>query len=489
MKLDEIDLSLKLEKSEYKKIFPKLQLEIGELQRKLREQKIPVIIVFEGWGAAGKGTQINNLILCLDPRGFNVYLTKAEAEEEAMRPFLWRFWIKTPSYGRIAIFDRSWYRRVLHDRIEKKVNKEQYKNAYNEINIFEKQLVDSGFAVVKFFLHISKKEQKKRFKKLLEDPATCWKVSKNDLKQNKNYNKFKKCVQDMLNETSTPFSPWTVVEANDHRFATIKIIKTLINVFSHALEKTKALKQKENIIINQKIPDILGKADLSLSLNREIYEKYLKDYREKLRELEHKIYIKRIPVIIVYEGWDASGKGGNIRRLVQGLDPRGYEVVPISAPNDIEKEHHYLWRFWLKIPKAGHITIFDRSWYGRVLVERIEKFCSNEEWQRAYREICEFEKMCTDYGIVIIKFWMHISPNEQLKRFKQRQQIPYKRWKITDEDWRNREKWGEYEKAVNEMIFRTSTKYAPWTIVEANCKLYARIKTMKTVIKALEKKL
>jgi polyphosphate:AMP phosphotransferase len=488
--VDKIDLSKKMEKYEYKRIMPGLELKAGALQRKAREKGIPVIIVFEGWGAAGKGTQINNLMLTLDPRGFNVYLTKAATEEEYMRPFLWRFWLRLPAAGRMAIFDRSWYRRVLNDRVEKLISKEEYLLAYPEINDFERQLADEGTIIVKFFLHISKKEQKKRFKALLADPATAWKVSKNDHKQHRHYSEYIGVIEDMLKKTSTKSATWTVIEANDHRFASVKILKTLIAALEKPLSAGKRTRRNEAVpSLPGKIPSVLDKIDLSVSTAREEYEDCLKKCQVRLHEIEHEIYVKRIPVLIVYEGWDAAGKGGNIRRLVQGLDPRGYEVVPVAAPNDVEKAHHYLWRFWQKVPKAGHITIFDRSWYGRVMVERVEGFCTEAEWKRAYGEIREFEGQLADNGVVIVKFWLHIDQDEQLRRFKQRQTTPYKSWKITDEDWRNREKWGRYKNAVDEMIFRTSTKNAPWTIVEANCKLYARIKTMRTVIKAVEKKL
>lgn len=211
--------------------------------------------------------------------------------------------------------------------------------------------------------------------------------------------------------------------------------------------------------------------------------------QNRVRDLEHEIYLRRMPVVIIFEGWDAAGKGGNIKRLTAPLDPRGYEVAPIGAPNDIEKAHHYLWRFWSKIPKGGHICIFDRSWYGRVMVERVEGFCSQEEWKRAYREINEMEEQWIHFGATVIKFWLQIDKEEQMRRFEERQQIAYKQWKITNEDWRNREKWDVYKEAVDEMLFRTSTNHAPWTIVESNCKLYGRIKVLETVIREIENKL
>jgi len=234
---------------------------------------------------------------------------------------------------------------------------------------------------------------------------------------------------------------------------------------------------------------VLDSIDLGLDLSKSRYTQELKRCQKRVAEIEHEVYLKRIPVVIVYEGWDAAGKGGTIRRLVQGLDPRGYEVVPIAAPNDIEKLHHYLYRFWTRLPKAGHITIFDRSWYGRVLVERVERFCSEREWKRAFTEINETERQWADFGTAIIKFWLHIDRDEQLRRFKQRQSIPHKRWKITDEDWRNRDKWNVYREAVDEMLVRTSTSHAPWTVVEANSKHYARVKTLKTVIATLDERL
>jgi AMP-polyphosphate phosphotransferase len=490
MRLENVDLSKKMDKHVYKTMRAKLELKAGELQRKAREKGVPVVIVFEGWGASGKGTQINNLMLSLDPRGFNVYLTKAPNEEENMRPFLWSFWLRIPGAGRIAIFDRSWYRRVLNERVEKTTSKEECHRKFGEIKSFERQLTDNGTVILKFFLHISKKEQKKRFEALIEKPSTAWRVSKDDWKQHNQYRKFASVIEDILSHTSGPNAPWTVVEANDYRYASVKILTTLIAALTDACARRDTSRLKVTVpVLRGTVPPLLDKTDLSVSMTRENYENDLEKYQQRLRDIEHEIYMKRVPVLIVYEGWDAAGKGGNIRRLVQALDPRGYEVVPVAAPNDVEKAHHYLWRFWQKVPKAGHITIFDRSWYGRVTVERIEGFCSENEWKRAYREINEFEAHCADFGMVIVKFWLHIDQEEQLRRFKQREELAYKRWKITGEDWRNRKKWGDYNHAVNELMYRTSTDRAPWTVVEANCKYYARVKVIKTVIKAIEKKL
>jgi polyphosphate kinase 2 (PPK2 family) len=272
----------------------------------------------------------------------------------------------------------------------------------------------------------------------------------------------------------------------------VKVFETVIQAVQEQLDRRAAVPAAKPEPTAERIGSVTGqktildRVDLSLSLPRGQYEEQLDDLQERLFQLEHELYVARVPAAVVYQGWDAAGKGGNIKRLTRGLDPRGYKVVPVGPPTAEEKAHHYLWRFWKNAPKAGHITIFDRSWYGRVLVERVEGLCARAEWERSYREINEFERQLTDFGTVVVKFWLHIDRDEQLRRFHAREQTPYKRWKITEEDWRNREKWEPYEQAVVEMLQRTSTTYAPWTILEANCKLYARVKALRTVADALQ---
>ena len=485
--LEKVDLSKKLEKDKYKKIMDGFELRIGELQRLAKNENVPVIIVFEGWDAAGKGTLINKLILPLDPRGFTVYPILPPNEDERLRPFLWRFWIKIPARNRIAIFDRSWCHMILTNRADRSIKKEDLTNTYEEINAFERQLADDGNVIIKFFLHISKNEQKKRMTKLQKNKSTSWRVTRSDWKRHKQYDNLLLAANEMIEKTDTSHAPWTIVEAHDRRFATVKIFKTVIDSLETALKQKKVAGKSKNKIkpsIQLKTLDssILDKVDLSVKIDRDEYKSKLKQYQKNIRNLEHIIYTKRIPLIILYEGWDAAGKGGNIRRLTQNMDPRGYEVIPVAAPNTLENSHHYLWRFWKEFPKAGHIAIFDRTWYGRVLVERVEGFCQEEEWKRAYQEINEMEAHISNFGGVLVKFWIHIDKDEQLRRFNERQKIPAKSWKITDEDSRNRKRWDKYKEAVDEMLFRTSTTYAPWTIIESNCKWYARIKALKTVV-------
>jgi polyphosphate:AMP phosphotransferase len=392
----------------------------------------------------------------------------------------------------MAIFDRSWYRRVLKDRVRNLVTKKQLKFAYGEINNFERNLTDHGTVVVKLFFHISKEEQKKRFKKLENDPDTAWRVTKDDWLHHKKYDDYLAAAEDMFEKTNTVHAPWVIVPATNHNFAVAKIYDTTIRAIEDKLAETVASGGVSRIAngppvelrVASKVD--LDSVDLSQRIEREDYSKKLHKYQKRLSDLERTVYKKKLPIIIAYEGWDAAGKGGNIKRLTRPLDPRIYDVIPIGAPNDEEFRHHYLWRFWKHLPRAGHIAIFDRSWYGRVLVERVEGFCSVNEWRMAFQEINEFEEQLHNFGAVIRKFWLHIDKETQLIRFEERKRIPYKRWKINDEDWRNREKWDVYREAVEEMLARTNTDYAPWTVVESNSKRYARLKTIETVIEAIK---
>jgi len=493
--LEQIDLKKKIPKAEYKQLLPELEIRLGECQRAARAAGVPVVIVFEGWDAAGKGTLINALTQAIDPRGFKVHPVSAAGEAELLRPWMWRFWKALPAAGSFAIFDRSWYGRVLAERVDRLTHKRQWPAAYEDIRQFERQLADSGAVIVKLWLHISKREQARRFRRMETDPATAWKVGKAERRQRRLRDKWLKAVEQMLEETHTEQAPWTIVEATQGRYSRVKVFQTVLEAVRAGLERRAAAPKVQAQPMPEPPSDpvakrtVLDQVDLSLSLDRQEYEKQLDKLQRRLFDLEHELYRARIPAVIVYEGWDAAGKGGAIKRLTSGLDPRGYEVVPVGPPTADEKARPFLWRFWRDLPKAGHIAIFDRSWYGRVMVERVEGFCTEPEWRRAYDEINQFERQLADFGMAIVKFWLHIDPDEQLRRFHERQQTPYKQWKITENDWRNREKWKQYEAAVVEMLDRTTTPHAPWTILEANSKLHARIKSLRTVAAALDKAL
>ena len=490
--LEKLDLSKKADKETCKTVIKEQGERLGLLQRELKEARIPVMIVFEGMGAAGKGVQINRLIQTLDPRGFEVYANDKSTKEEQSRPFLWRFWTKLPARGRIALYDRSWYRRVVLERFDGQMSEEGLQGAFHDIQSFERQLTDDGMVILKLFLHISQKEQKKRFQKLESAKETRWRVTKDDWRRNREYGRFLTVCEEMLEKTDSSYAPWTIIEAGDKDCAAAGILTCVADYLEAALQNRRHLEEGSTKVgsgISETGPNnVLSGLDLSKTMTREEYKKESDRLQKKLEILHSQIYRLGIPLVLGFEGWDGAGKGGAIKRLTSHLDPRGYKVYPTCAPNDTEKDYHYLWRFWNHMPKAGHIAIFDRTWYGRVLVERVEGFCSESQWKRAYQEINEMERHMVNAGAVVLKFWLHIDKEEQLKRFKERQETPSKQWKITEEDWRNREKWEQYERAVNEMLIRTSTTYAPWITVEGNCKYYARVKVLDAVVKALEAK-
>jgi polyphosphate:AMP phosphotransferase len=484
--LETVDLDAKLSKAEFKKTHEALGLRLGRLQRDIRVAGIPVVIVFEGWEASGVGTAIGRLLTPLDPRGYKVYTFGLPTETEKLYPPMWRFWRTVSPRGGFAVYDGSWYIQVLERNKANGSGRAGRERIYERIRAFERQITDDGAVVVKFWLHISQQEQARRFKKMKKDPALAWKVSDEDWRRHHEYDKACRIVEEMLDKTSTVNAPWTVVPSHDPRYAGVTVGQAVAAALETALaNKKRATARRRSVqpVVRRDSP--LDRVDLSLSLKRGRYECLLPRLQKDLLRLEHLIYPYRIPVVVVYEGWDAAGKGGNIKRFVSNLDHRGFEVVPIGSPEGDERTHHYLWRFWKSLPKGGHITVFDRSWYGRVMVERIEGFAAPNEWRRAYQEINEFEEGLTSYGTVLVKFWIHISKQEQIRRFREREKISYKQWKITPEDWRNRKKWDEYYTAVSDMIEKTSTAHAPWTIIEGNDKLYARIKTLKTVSAAI----
>lgn len=479
-----------------------LQVKLGELQRKAWELKIPIIIVFEGWHASGMGEDINRFILPLDPRGFDFHTMRRPCYKEELKPFLLHFWSRIPVRGRIGIFDRSWYSRAVIELFAKEKNEDALEKTLEELTYFERQLSDDGYLILKFFLHISEKEQKERFKEIkkrgipliLEEYKD---KNGKDLEFIEGYEEYLPVVERILERTDVPYAPWTIIEANDRNFAVLKIMSKVAGAIEKCIEKVTRTPGEQTIkyldMAKEKLPaldgSVLEKVDLSKSITLEEYRESKKLFQEKIENLQYELLKRKRSTVVVFEGWDAAGKGGNIHRLVEELNPRLYRVVPVGSPNDYEKAHQYLWRFCSATPMAGHMTIFDRSWYGRVLVERVEGFSTEEEWGRAYREINEFEKILYDSGAIILKFWLHIDKETQLERFESRLTDPEKRWKITEDDWRNRNRWDDYEIAVNEMLQKTSTLGAPWIVVESNDKRYSRIKVLKAVAEAVEKEL
>lgn len=479
----------KPEAGELEQRLQEARAQLAQRQIKMKEKKLPVLVLLEGWGAAGKGSVLGKVIRNMDPRFFKVADMNRPTEEEERRPFLYRHFIKIPEAGKFRFLDGGWMDEVTKAYLYGRLKEEEYKNRIGSIIRFERQLTDNGYLVMKFFFHIDEKEQKKRLSQLLEDKNTKWRVTEDDIWQNKNYNQCLKTYDKYLNDTNQSTAPWYVIDSKNKKWAELQMLEFLIRGIDTAMmNSAPAVPVLQNAFPLKEIPQ-LSDIPLDKVLEDEEYKEELQKYQKRLSELHNKLYRKKIPVIIAYEGWDAAGKGGNIKRIASALDPRGYEVHPIASPEPHEKARHYLWRFWNRLPKTGHIAIFDRTWYGRVMVERLEGFCGENDWQRAYNEINEFEKELSDWGAIIIKFWVQIDQETQLERFTLRQNTPEKQWKITEEDWRNREKWDLYEEAVNEMLQKTSTTFAPWHVLESNDKKYARIKALKTVIKEIEKKL
>jgi polyphosphate:AMP phosphotransferase len=485
------ELGHKVSKAEYLEKVPKLRTQLLDLQRQLSIEDCSVIVLISGVDGGGKGDVISCLNEWLDPRFMRTNAYDSPTDEERDRPEFWRFWRTMPPKGTIGIYVGSWYSEPIAQRVFNKTDDAQLQKQLNHINQLEKELADDGTLIIKCWLHLKKDQQKKRLKQLEDNPDTAWQVTDRDKKHLKKYDSFVAVAEKVLKVSSSAQTPWLIIEGGDYRYSSLMVGQQLRDQLQLHLER----RQQEQANKQQRftLPDagghqlnVLNALDLGLQLNKKTYNEQLNYYQGKLNKLVRLAQAKKISSVLVFEGWDAGGKGGAIRRLTHALDARNYEVISVAAPTDEERKQHYLWRFWRHMPRAGRVTIYDRSWYGRTLVERVEGFASQDEWIRAYSEITHFEEALTEHGIVLLKFWLHIDPDEQLKRFKEREQISYKQHKITEEDYRNRNRWEDYSLAVNDMVARTSTQAAKWTLVEANDKRYARIKVLKTYCDKLE---
>jgi AMP-polyphosphate phosphotransferase len=488
------ELGRKVSRDDYKAQLPELRSGLLEAQRRLRDAGVPTILILSGADGAGKSETAQRLQEWLDPRGLETNAFGSPSDEERERPVYWRFWRTLPPRGRMGIFLSSWYTGPLVRRARGRCRASDLEADLVRIAFLEQMLVDAGVLVVKFWLHLPKKAQRKRLETLEESADTAWRVSPLEWKHYKLYGRFLKASEVILRRTNSGHAPWFLIEATDERYRELTVGRTLLQAFQKRLEGTRpapappgarpALPPTPGASVT-----VLGRVDLSATLSADAYGRKLLKLQGRLNRLTRAASEKQRSSVIVFEGWDAAGKGGSIRRLTEAIDVRFCRVIPIAAPTDEERAHHYLWRFWRHLPRTGRVTIYDRSWYGRVLVERVEGFATEAEWMRAYLEINDFEDQLVEAGVILTKFWIHVSPEEQLRRFEERQQTSYKRHKITDEDWRNRDRWGAYESAVNDMVVRTSTRAAPWTLVAGNDKRYARIQILETVCRRLERAL
>lgn len=488
------EIGHRISRDTYKKEAPVLREALLDAQFELREKgSFPVVVIIAGVDGAGKGETVNLLNEWMDPRLIETWAFDRPNEIEQQMPRLWRFWQALPKKGRIGILFGSWYTDAILAHAGGRITAAEYDRHIAEITNFEKMLHNEGVLVLKYWFHLSKDKQKKRLELLESDPKTGWRVSKSDWEKYRHYDDFRSAAEHCLRLTSTGENPWIIVEGEDEYYRNLTVGRHLHDNIRKRLSHVHATERRTDAApLIQPIDELnLIKA---LELNRPLSKD---DYREKLEKWQGRLnqltrdprFREKYSVVAVFEGNDAAGKGGSIRRITEALDARQYRVIPIAAPNDEERAKPYLWRFWRHIPSKGRLTIFDRSWYGRVLVERIEGFCSDADWMRAYDEINQFEHQLAANNTIIVKFWLAISKEEQLKRFQERENTGFKRFKITEEDWRNRDKWDGYEQAVNDMVDRTSTQVSPWTLVEANNKLYARIKILKTLCLAIEKHL
>jgi polyphosphate:AMP phosphotransferase len=483
------ELGRKISKDEFDKQVPEMRTRLLDLQQKLHKAKFSTLILVNGSDGAGKGEVINLLNEWMDTRQIDTTAFDEPTENERHRPPYWRYWMALPANGRIGVFVGAWYMKAIWDSFDGKISDAELDASLAKSNAFEQTLVDGGTLIIKLWLHLGEKAQGKRFKKLEKNPDTRWRVSKQDWKHHKRSGDARRIGERVLRESSTGEAPWFVIEATDPRYCNLTAARLVADAIERRLElvtPTAPPKPEPHIDDPETILDSL---DLSSTLSKTEYGKLLERYQARMYKLSRKARKKNVGVIAAFEGMDAAGKGGSIRRLTGAMDARQYRVISIAAPTDEEKSHHYLWRFWRHLPRLGRVTIFDRTWYGRILVERVEGFATEQEWMRSYKEINDFEKHLVEHGIVLVKFWLQISREEQLRRFEARERTPWKQYKITEEDYRNREKSNQYEAAANEMIERTSTEYAPWTLVASENKRAARIQVLETVCKRLEQAL
>lgn len=484
------ELGHRVDKETFDREMPALREALLDAQMDLAKLAgFPVIILVGGVDGAGRGETVNMLNEWMDPRYLQTHGMGEPSDEELDRPLMWRFWRELPPKGRIGIFLGSWYTWTIINRVYGRTKTAELDQSLERDKRLEKMLTDEGALILKFWMHLSKDKQEKRLRLLEKDPNTRWRVTERDWEHYKLYEKFLTVSESVIRHTSTAEAPWTIVEGYDAHYRSLTVGKVILDAIRKRLDE--AANKKPEVSAPPPLPsidnlDILKTLDLTQKIDKKRYQAELEKYQGKLALLTRSPRFRNITVIAMFEGNDAAGKGGAIRRITGALDARYFNVIPVAAPTEEERAQPYLWRFWRHIPRRGRVTIFDRSWYGRVLVERVEKFCSEADWMRAYSEINDFEAQLVRHNIVVVKFWLSISKDEQLRRFKEREAIAFKHFKITAEDWRNREKWTEYEQAVSDMVDRTSTRIAPWTLVEANDKNYARIKILKTLCQQIE---
>ena len=491
-----VELGRKVDRETWDRVTPGLRVDLLNAQFELRSADFPVLIVLSGDDRLGVDDTVNLLHEWLDVRYIETFGLGAPTDEERERPEFWRYWRTLPWQGRTAVYVGGWTLRAIRDRMGRRIKKVEFERALERIRRFERALADDGALVLKFWLHLPKDQHARRVRQSRRDPEKAWRVDDVDRRLLRDYDEAMRVVEHALRRTSTVEAPWIVVESTDRRHRALEIGRRVLESIQRRLHGTGEFRRADVA------PDltshaesagaerlVLDTVDLAAVVGREEYEGRFERAQAAVHRLSAEAVDRGVSSIVVLEGWDAAGKGGAIRRISAALDARHYRVIPVSSPTEEELAHHYLWRFWMPLPRAGHIVLFDRSWYGRVLVERVEGYAREGQWRRAYEEINEFEEQLVEHGIVLLKLWLHISREEQAARFEAREKTPYKKYKMTDEDYRNRDRWRAYEQAVHDMVARTSTEIAPWKLIAANDKRHARVTAMESLRDALEQRL
>ena len=483
-------LSHRIEKAAYRREEPRLREALLNAQYDLKQNgKFATLILIAGVEGAGKGETVNLLNEWMDPRHIEVSGFAEPSDEENERPRIWRYWRALPPKGKIGIFFGAWHTQPIVDRVAGRIGAGQFDQHINGILRFERMLVDEGVLLLKFWFHLSRAQQKKRLSELEKDTETSWRVTSKDWELYKHYNDFGAVCEPFVRKTSTGEAPWLVVSGAEPRYRSLTVGRTLLAALRERLDDKPVARLPDRtppLLLPVDKLNVIRALQLDQTLSKKSYDKELERWQGRLNKLFRDPRLQQMSVVAVFEGNDAAGKGGAIRRVTQVLDARGYQIISVAAPVEEERAQPYLWRFWRHIPRRGRLAIFDRSWYGRVLVERVEGFCRESDWMRAYSEINDFEKQLAQHNVLVVKFWLTTSKEEQYRRFKAREKVSFKRFKITAEDWRNRKKWDAYELAVCDMVDRTSTNVAPWTLVEADNKYYARLKVLRTLTAAVE---
>jgi len=467
-----------------------LREQLVQLQVDLKHAPFKVLLIIAGPEGAGRGNLLNTLAEWLDPRGVETFSYHAPTDVELAHPPQWRFWQDLPQMGRIGLYAGSWYTETLREEARGERALEHIATEAERIRDFEKLLADGGTLIIKVWLHLSAEDQGRRLRTLRSDPATAWRVTKEDWHHHNIYERLDRTAQLIRAKTHRPGAHWTIIDAWDERardLAVGRLVLTQFNLQRKRLARlTRAHPSRAVKSLRPSGLHRLRTLPLDQDLSEDDYDALREKWLGRLNRAVRAALQAGRSIVFAFEGWDAAGKGGAIRRLTSAIDPRDYRVIPVAKPTPEEKHAHYLWRFWRDIPRDGRMAIFDRSWYGRVLVERLEGFCREDEWKRAFGEINDFEHQLTDHGTIVLKYWLHVSHDEQLRRFREREATPHKQHKMNEEDWRNRRKRAAYEIAVGDMLALTDKENAPWHLVPADNKRYARLEVLRSASRRIE---